>query len=505
VIAGIIHEMPTLRSGHFCFKLQIPTIQSLRYNRTNLRPRQESALTESNSTKYNRAGYFTLALLLINTVNDGWNGRPSPLEHQLLLLPFTLLFLCVIFLLVRTPSAAATPIWTPHCGLLLALLFELSFAPIYLYECRHFSAFGYSKHLLAGAAIFLPVTILIAFALWGRLRPTLVFLATIASYVAGIALSIISFPLNYLRSDMLPVILWADQALLRHADPYTTMVVGNRLYDFPYLPGMMLSFYPIVAAHLDIRFCSMLCIVALACIFYGAARSKPHDDRRLEVAALIALFILCPFVQYRHDLYLQPHWLTLGLAFVLMQRRRFVWAALVFGVSMSIYQFSWILFPFFLLNALRRRGWLEALKLAVVGAASALLVVGPFLRAASTRISSNTVGQWGHLSAHAQATPMNLSFWLTYLVHPDRLLRVQAVLMVGIFAWCFFKRRCLDLADTLRWMIIALTIFILCNTLVDGYFFLMLSVVLLVYVCVANEWWAEPRMNSEPNPPLITN
>jgi uncharacterized membrane protein len=188
-----------------------------------------------------------------------------------------------------------------------------------------------------------------------------------------------------------------------------------------------------------------------------------------------------------------------------MQRRRFVWAALVFGISMSIYQFSWILFPFFLLNALRRRGWFEALKLAVVGAASALLVVGPFLRAASTRISSNTVGQWGHLSAHAQATPMNLSFWLTYLVHPDRLLRVQAVLMVGIFAWCFFKRRCLDLADTLRWMIIALTIFILCNTLVDGYFFLMLSVVLLVYVCVANEWWAEPRMNSEPNPPLITN
>jgi hypothetical protein len=497
VIAGIIHEKPTLRSGLFCFNLAARATQALRYNGTNLRPRQESALTESNSTKYDRAGCFTLALLLINAVNDGWNGRPSPLEHQLLVLPITVVFLGVLFLLLRTPAAPKDAIWTPRRGLLLALLFELFFAPIYFYECRHFSAFGYRDHLLDGAAFFLPVLLLIALAIWGRLRPTLVFLATLASYVAGITLSIVSFPLNYLRSDMLPVILWADQALLRHADPYKTMVVADRLYDFPYLPGMMLSFCPVVAAHLDIRFCSMLCILALAVILYTAARSKPHDDHRLEVAALIALFILCPFVQYRHDLYLQPHWLTLGVAFVLMQRRRFVWAALVFGLSMSIYQFSWILFPFFLLNALRRRGWLEALKLAAVGAASALLVVGPFLRAASARIGSNTVGQWGHLSAHAQATPMNLSFWLTYLVHPDQLLRIQAAMMVTLFAYCFFARRCLDLADTLRWMIVALTTFILCNTLVDGYFFLMLAVVLLVYVCVANEWWAEPK----PNPP----
>jgi hypothetical protein len=45
--------------------------------------------------------------------------------------------------------------------------------------------------------------------------------------------------------------------------------------------------------------------------------------------------------------------------------------------------------------------------------------------------------------------------------------------------------------DTVRWMLIALTAFVLLNILVDGYFFLMLLVVLLVYTCVANAWWAE--------------
>jgi uncharacterized membrane protein len=82
------------------------------------------------------------------------------------------------------------------------------------------------------------------------------------------------------------------------------------------------------------------------------------------------------------------------------------------------------------------------------------------------------------------------------VVHPDRLLRLQAVAMVVVFGYCFAAGRCKDLADTLRWMIVALTLFVLLNVLVDGYFFLMLLVVLLVYTCVANGWWAEPAAHS---------
>jgi uncharacterized membrane protein len=337
----------------------------------------------------------------------------------------------------------------------------------------------------------LPVVAILVITFWSRLSPTLVFLTVLAAYAGGLLLSILSFPLNYLRSDMLPVIVWADNNLLHHIDPYTTLHVADRIYDFPYLPGMMLAFFPFAALHLDLRFGSMAYVLGLAVLIFWATRCKPSDDRRLEVTALLALFLLCPFVQYRHELYLQPHWFALVLGFVLMQRRHFAWAAVAFGVGMAIYQFSWIIFPFFVLNALRRRGLFEALKLAVIGILTTLVIVGPFLKSASHRIASNTVSQWG-LMPHAHADPINLSYWATYLIHPDHLLRLQAVLMIAIFGYCFVTGRCKDLADTLRWMIIALSCFILLNVLVDSYFFLMLLVVVMVYVCVANGWWAEP-------------
>jgi hypothetical protein len=450
-----------------------------------------SVVTETNSVPLRRAGYFTLALLLVNMVNDGWNGRPSLLEHQLIILPFTCFFLFSLVQLLRVPKPAWTSLWTPRRALLLALLFELTFPALYLYESRHFAAFGYQCHLLLAAMIFLPVIALLAIALWSRLSPTLVFLTAIAAYGGGLLLSILSFPLNYLRSDMLPVIVWADNNLLHHIDPYTTLHVADRIYDFPYLPGMMLAFFPFAALHLDLRFGSMAYVLGLAVLIFWAARCKSSDDRRLEVTALLALFLLCPFLQYRHELYLEPHWFALVLGFVLMQRRHFAWAAVAFGVGMAIYQFSWIIFPFFVLNALRRRGWLEAFKLSLLGVVTTLLMVGPFLKSASDRIESNTVSQWGQMP-HAHADPINLSYWATYLIHPDRLLRLQAALMMAIFLYCFATGRCKDLADTLRWMIVALATFILLNVLVDSYFFLMLLVVVMVYICVANDWWAEP-------------
>ena len=35
----------------------------------------------------------------------------------------------------------------------------------------------------------------------------------------------------------------------------------------------------------------------------------------------------------------------------------------------------------------------------------------------------------------------------------------------------------------------ALLVFILFNILVDGYFYLMLLISMLLYVCAANDWW----------------
>jgi hypothetical protein len=446
-------------------------------------------VTDTSPQNLRRAGYFTILVVIVSLVADGWGHKPTHLPHQLLLLPVTLTFIWSLAQLLRNGNGGAWPGWTSQRALLLALIFEFEFAALYVYECKHFAAFGYHARLLPAIGILGGALILLGLTLRARATAAYVLVVTMCASAGGLLLSILSFPLNYLRSDMLPVIVWADRSLLLHVDPYTTLHVAERLYDFPYLPGMMLAFYPFALVGLDLRFGAMAYLLGAAGLIYLTARR----ERRMEVAALLALFLLCPFLQYRHELYLEPHWFTLVLVFVLMQRRRFAWAALAFGVSMAIYQFSWILFPFFLLYGLRRRGWGEVAKLLVLGVVGMFVLTGPFLRSASHRIESNTVGQWGHLVGHANAAPINLSFWATYAIHPDKLLRLQAVLMIGIFLYCWARGRCADLVDTLRWMIVALTTFVMFNVLVDGYFYLMLLVPMLVFTCVANGWWAEPE------------
>ena len=441
------------------------------------------------SLEYRRAGWFTLLLAVVNLVGDGWPGRPAPQTHQFFLLPLTILFIAgtIGLLFVRHQDAIGS-VWSPELAIRFMVVFEVLAGALFFYECRHFVAQGYRCYPFVIAVVFgMAVLGLGSAAVGRRSSPGWIFGTVVGTYVAGMLLAIASFPLTYLRSDMLPVIEWADTNLVHGLSPYTTMFVGGRVYDFPYLPGMLVAYLPLVAAHVDMRFGSILYVAGCAWLIYGMARI----ERRREVAALVGLFVLCPYLQYRHELYLAPHWFAMVLSFVLMQRRRFAWAAFVFGIGMGIYQFSWILFPFFVLNALRRRGWGEAVKLVLAGAAGALVMVGPFLPSASKRIASNTVGQWAG-AMHANADPMNLSYWVTYVVHPDKLLRLQAVLMVGIFGYCVFRGRCMDVADTLRWMIVALTVFILCNVMVDGYFYLMLLVPMLVYTCVANGWWREP-------------
>ena len=460
-----------------------------------LAPTQRTNAPQTSINTLRRAGLFTTCLLLISLISDGGPQRSAGLIHQLVLLPFTALFLfCLWRLLFVAEASPSRPLWSPRRAIFLMLFFELGAAALFLYEAHHFASVGYHLHPILTAAFFaMMLFLLAAVAIQPSPRPAHIFAVALTGYIGGVLLAIVSFPLTYLRSDMMPVILWADTNVLRHVDPYVTMHVADRVYDFPYLPGMIVAYLPFTAVHLDLRFASIAYVCASAALIYWAARA----DRRREVAALLALFLLSPYLQYRHELYLSPHWLTLVAAFVLMQRRHFAWAAFVLGIGMAIYQFSWIVLPFVLLNALRRRGWFEAARLAVLAGIGALLLAGPFLATATRRIESNTVSQWG-LALHADAQPMNFSYWITYLIHPDKLLRLQALLMVAIFLFCFAKKRCATLEDTLRWVIVALTLFILCNVLVDGYFYLMLLIPMLVYTCIANGWLREP----EPTPSL---
>ncbi len=93
------------------------------------------------------------------------------------------------------------------------------------------------------------------------------------------------------------------------------------------------------------------------------------------------------------------------------------------------------------------------------------------------------------------ADPINVSYWLTYVIRPDHLKWVQAAFLIILFGFCWIRQCCRTLADTLRWMCWALAIFIPLNVIVDGYFYLTLALLLLLFVCAAEGWWDPgPRM-----------
>ena len=430
---------------------------------------------------------FALIVLVLSLVSDGWSGKPSPVLHQLLLLVPSGFFAYELIGLLgpKAHDEREGMVVFPWAYWLVA--FEVWSVVLFFLEAHHFKQFGY--RLDVHWAILCLLVILAGWCVYLLRRSGWTLLsALISTYSAGMVLAIRSFPLNYLRSDMLPVIGWADLRLIEHLNPYSTMRVGQRIYDFPYLPGMLLAFWPAAILRIDLRWAALVYLGLSALVIFAAA--KPFV--RTEVAALLGLFLLCPFLQYRHDLYLEPHWFTVVVAVVLMQRRHFIAAAVAWGMSCALYQLSWVIFPFVLLNAYRRGKVREAGKVHLGAAVGFLAVAGPFLQSAAGRISSNTVGQWSRLP-HAFADPINLSYWLTFAVRPDQLKWVQAVVLVGLFGWCCWRGRCTTLADTLRWMCCALALFIPLNVIVDGYFYLTLALVLLLFVCAESGWWQEPK------------
>jgi hypothetical protein len=319
-------------------------------------------MTISSTLRESRAVSFTACLLLVSLVGDGGPQKSAGLPHQLLLLPITALFLFFLFLLL-TDRELYKPFWSVQSALALCVLFELVSCCLFFYQARHFSALGYELHRSLTLLFYaLALAALLIVALRRNIPASQIFITAITVYAGGMLLAMYSFPLTYLRSDMLPVIQWSGTNLMHHINPYATIYVDNRVYNFPYLPGMIVAYLPAVAAHLDLRLVALVYNLISATVLYLATT----PEHRREAATLLALFFLNPFLQYRHELYIAPHWLTLIVGFLLLARKRHLWAAFVFGISAGIYQFTWLIIPFVLLYAYRSRGMHEATKRAAM-------------------------------------------------------------------------------------------------------------------------------------------
>jgi uncharacterized membrane protein len=442
-----------------------------------------------------RVGVFTLLLLFLSLQADGFRLSHDQNHQQALLVPFTLIFFGLL-LWMLSPHVSEMRRLDSLCakiagrsGSFIAILGFLGLsAALFVYSSHYFAAFGYRLHPLAVAGVFGCSFIALGAGLWktGRFVSDYFIFVVILAYIAIYLLSIWSFPNNVGRSDMLPLLSEAGKVLLGGHDPYRFYVFPIEKVFLTYLPGTLLAFIPAVWLHIDLRFINILYVVILGILIYRAAA----DRYRLEVAGLLGLFLLSPYVLYRHEIYTQPHWLSIVACLLLMQRRRFIWAAAIFGVSAALSQFSWILFPFLLLFIFRQRGYRGAVIWGAIALLVATAILGPFIGWSPHDFFYGVLSHWQNMPVNAR--PVNFSYWIASFVGARHLQWVQFVVLAAFFLYCVVAQSCRTLTQCLRWMAISLTAFVMLNILVWGYFFLLLEVILILYVMSANGWFKVP-------------
>jgi hypothetical protein len=443
-----------------------------------------------------RVGVFTLLLLFLSLQADGFRLSHNQNDQQALLVPFTLIFCALLFWLL-SPRVAGTgrlhPLFerssVPHGSLVAIMGFLILSAALFVYSSHYFAAFGYRLHPVAVAGVFGCSLIVVGASFWQGWKPAgdYLFAAVILAYVGVYLLSIWSFPNSVGRSDMLPILSEAGKVLLGGHDPYRFYVFPIERVFLTYLPGTLLAFIPAVWLHIDLRFLNILYVVVLGILIYRAVAIQ----YRREVAALLGLFLLSPYVLYRHEIYTQPHWLSIVACLLLAQQRRFLWAAAIFGVSAALSQFSWILFPFFLLFIFRQRGYRCAVFSGAIALLVATVISGPFIVWSPYAFFYGVLAHWQNMPVNAR--PVNFSYWTVSLVGARHLQVVQFLALAGLFIYCVVTQSCRTLTQCLRWMAICLVAFIMLNILVWGYFFLLLEVILLLYVMSANGWFKAPE------------
>ena len=422
----------------------------------------------------------------------------------MVLLPVTFCFLLVCIVLYKPNLLTAwssfsrivspVPVWRLALG--IASVFQLFSFVLFLIEAKYYREYGYQLHGPLTLMVFGAIAIML-FAILFRREPKAwhLLLCVLGAYVAAYLLSIYSFPINVRRSDLLPVISAGNDSLLAAVNPYHVYTFPNETDLLTYLPGTWLPFLPFRLLRMDLRFANIIFTVAVTLCVYFAADSR----YRREVVGLMGLLLMCPYLQYRHEIYIQGHWLSLAVCFLLLQRQRVLGAAAAFGWSMATSQFSWILLPFLLLYVFRSFGLRRAVEALVVASLVFAAMVGPFLIWSPHAFAYSVLTHWAELPDVIVRT-MNLSYWVTRFLPISALQPVQALIVGALLLYCVLRVKFTSLADCFQWMSICLLSFILLNRLIWGYFYLSLALVMIMSVVARNQWLATARDTVETGP-----
>ena len=213
-------------------------------------------------------------------------------------------------------------------------------------------------------------------------------------------LSILSFPLAPARSDMLPLIVDAARSIIAGNSPYAYYLVNGNNLPLTYLPTLWMPFLPAGFFSFDPRLINLACVVAAAAIIYRVSSNK------VNASALMTVFLLCPYLQFRHELYLGVIWLYLAIVFYAIKKNNLILSTLFVAISACSYQLLWVVVPFYFVYLFKKcKMKIFAIYVALFLAVCAVIIL-PFALWAPEPFIRGTVGHW---AGQAYVMAANLS------------------------------------------------------------------------------------------------
>lgn len=371
------------------------------------------------------------------------------------------------------------------CGGLILFLTCLSWF-IFFFQQKYYAFAGYKMpnniYLYIGLTFLFSLIIL-----WGLFKGNnkLVMVALLTIFLCFWIVTLVSFPIVAQRSDMLPVIKEAGLSFLNGKSPYQiyTLFNGQELYQLPlaYLPMIWIPYLPLVFSGLDLRILSILALILTAFLFEQACRKI---DFRKRLIFLSTLFLLNPYILYRHEVYTYFFLFIFALFLVFLIKDKTWPAAVLFGLSVSARQTMLILIPVLLVYLLKKYGFKKTITLALVTSAVLAITVLPFF-ASSPTLFKYGVFDWFQrdvkfATPSALRTAFNFSSLFGMFQLGELLQPLQAILIIIITAHaCFFLK---DKKQLLAYLTFAYLVFLMFNPHLMGYMYLSLLPLLFLYL-----------------------
>lgn len=301
----------------------------------------------------------------------------SLLEAGLLCVPWSILLLLPFIIAVQKPRILSTfrwPAWgTIGCFAAILVVYLLSFqnpsTALSQWDSRSGLRFGLTEGLLTTglglAAIYFG---------WARQMPTprqVIFVMVPVLFLAQQIRASFVHPLDWWRSNMLPVIEMAWHTLGKGENPYDSTLMIKQLL---YWPGMLLMHGPGVMAGWDPRIIPIAAGAGALAILGTMGRDKIP----LMAVGMAGLY-LGTYMYARDDVHVPVLWLVMGLSLWALRTGRDRTTGLLWGLAIGSREWFWLLTPFWVFAVLESVGRARTIKILVWTGITALIIMAPVL------------------------------------------------------------------------------------------------------------------------------